>query len=291
MSKGHDASDAVLVEGDVTDAADRGNGATAPDRWGRVIDAYGAEIAEERTTASLGPHEPPPLGPAATPTNSVQPDVDTKGRDHYSDTDAQQEDKGSIGTFILRDKIESGFVDEGVHKGLMIDPRPYADLLYDMAGSPRMAPAMLTYLAGPERKPKRVRQLIKALDAFRERDEKGFALVMARFDEDRPATERTYAHLAAEFGMSKTACYNCVIDFVTTCTDWADSQWAGELERSAQAAGSLDDDEGAEIRHFVAAACGVDEPDRAVSRIPDDETPVVIRTPLEQYRRLTLRRD
>jgi len=259
---------ACVAPVDMTGDATMGLGHTATDTEGQETE----------------PHEPPPLGPAATPTNAIQPDVDEAGRDHYDEKDTKEEDKGSTGTFVQRDKIDSGFVEEGAHKGQMIDPRPYADLLYDMAGSPRMAPQMLTFLAGPEPRPKRLKMLIKALLAFKEDDEKGFAMVMSRFEHGR-----SYRNIGEEFGVSKDTARHAVLACVEHITDRVDRQWAAELEHAAYEAGSLDDDEG--MTYQDAARLGlVVAPTPTPKMLPLEDQPFTRLTPIESYWRIVKKR-
>lgn len=82
-------------------------------------------------------------------TTGSQPDTDARGRDRYSERDEEMTARGFPGTFVTRDKIEAGIV---ARDGAltMIDPRPYASLLYDGAGMPVLSTQMLTYLAGPD---------------------------------------------------------------------------------------------------------------------------------------------
>jgi len=224
------------------------------------------------------PHEPPPLGPAATPTNAIQPDVDDVGRDHYDEADEEATRKGFPGTFIVRDKVEPGYVEEGVNKGAMIDPRPYASLLYDGCGMPTMAPQLLTYLAGPEPKPKRVKMLIKALLAFKEEDAKGYAMVISRFEHGR-----SYRNIGEEYGVSKDTARHAVLDFVEYLTDRVDRQWAAELEHAAYEAGALADDNDEGLTYQDTAP-------PAPKMLPPEDQPFTRLTPIESYWRMVKKR-
>lgn len=210
----------------------------------------------------IEPHEPPPLGPAATPTNTIQPDVDKAGRDHYDEGDEEARENGFPGTFTVKDKFEAGKIDEPTHShfGDVILPRPYPSLLYDGYGMPVMAPQLLNYLAGPEPKRNKVTLLIKGLTAFRDEDERGFQMVHARFE-----LGHSYRRIGLDFDVHHTTAHSTITHFVEQVTDWVDARWAAELERAACEKGSLADDEGVTERDTTSltsspATSGADVP-------------------------------
>jgi len=225
-----------------------------------------------------GAHEPPPLGPAATPTNSIQPDVDEAGRDHYSETDAEVRENGFPGTFTVKDKFEAGKIDEPAHShfGDVIMPRPYPALLYDGYGMPVMAPQLLNYLAGPEPKKNKIKLLIRGLQAFKVDDERGYAMVFAHFE-----LGHSYRQIGRDYNVDHHTAHNTIVRFVEAVTTWVNVRWATELENAALAKGSLADDEGVTEQHPVLstiapATSSVDDEDRSFTRL----------TPIETYWRL-----
>jgi len=180
------------------------------------------------------------VNPSATRhTTGSQPDTDARGRDRYSERDEDLTARGFPGTFVTRDKIEAGLVTrDGALT--MIDPRPYASLLYDGAGMPLLSTQMLTYLAGPDPQRGAVKRLITALQALKERDERAYGMLCARFDEGH-----SYARIGADFGVCRSTAHTTILRCVEALTDWLDARAAMELERAALEAGSLDDDAGA----------------------------------------------
>jgi len=214
-------------------------------------------------------------------TTGSQPDTDARGRDRYDARDEEMTARGFPGTFVTRDKIESGLIArDGVPT--MIDPRPYASLLYDSAGMPTMSPQMVTYLCGPDPKRGAVKRLITALQALKDRDERAYGMLCARFDEGR-----SYARIGADFGVHGSTAHATILRCVEALTDWLGAQAATDLERSALEAGSLDDDAGAVPK--AGADQDRDEgrtlPPRTASPAPE-ATP----TPLDAYWRAVDRR-
>jgi len=179
------------------------------------------------------------VNPSATRHNAgIQPDTDARGRDRYSERDEDLTARGFPGTFVTRDKIEAGIV---ARDGAltMIDPRPYASLLYDGAGMPVLSTQMLTYLAGPDPQRGAVKRLITALQALKDRDERAYGMLCARFDEGH-----SYARIGADFGVCRSTAHTTILRCVEALTDWLDTRAAMDLEQGALEAGSLDDDAG-----------------------------------------------
>ncbi len=179
------------------------------------------------------------IGWSTTPHNAgIQPDTDARGRDRYSERDEDLTARGFPGTFVTRDKIEAGIV---ARDGAltMIDPRPYASLLYDGAGMPVLSAQMLTYLCGPDPKRGAVKRLITALQALKDRDERAYGMLCARFDEGH-----SYARIGADFGVCRSTAHTTILRCVEALTDWLDTRAAMDLEQAALEAGSLDDDAG-----------------------------------------------
>jgi len=177
------------------------------------------------------------IGRSATSHSAgIQPDTDARGRDRYSERDEDLTARGFPGTFVTRDKIEAGIV---ARDGAltMIDPRPYASLLYDGAGMPVLSPQMLTYLAGPDPQRGAVKRLITALQALKDRDERAYGMLCARFDEGH-----SYARIGVDFGVCRSTAHATILRCVEALTDWLDTRAAMDLEQAALEAGSLDDD-------------------------------------------------
>ncbi len=179
------------------------------------------------------------VNPSATRhTTGSQPDTDARGRDRYDARDEEMTARGFPGTFVTRDKIEAGIVARDGALTL-IDPRPYASLLYDGAGMPVLSPQMLTYLCGPDPKRGAVKRLLTALQALKDRDERAYGMLCARFDEGH-----SYARIGADFGVCRSTAHATILRCVEALTDWLDTRAAMDLERAALEAGSLDDDAG-----------------------------------------------
>jgi len=179
------------------------------------------------------------IGRSTTPhSTGIQPDTDAQGHDRYSERDEDLTARGFPGTFVTRDKIEAGIV---ARDGAltMIDPRPYASLLYDGAGMPVLSTQMLTYLAGPDPQRGAVKRLITALQALKDRDERAYGMLCARFDEGH-----SYARIGADFGVCRSTAHTTILRCVEALTDWLDTRAAMDLEQAALEAGSLDDDAG-----------------------------------------------
>jgi len=223
-------------------------------------------------------HEPPPLGPAATSTNAIQPDVDEAGRDHYDEKDEEARENGFPGTFTVKDKFDAGKVtnDKSMYFGQVFLPRPYAGLLYDSYGMPVMAPQLMNYIAGPEPKKNKVKLLIKGLQAFKVDDERGYAMVFAHFE-----LGHSYRQIGRDYNVDHHTAHNTIVRFVEAVTTWVNVRWATELENAALAKGSLADDEGVTEQHPVSSTLAP-----VTSSVGDEGRPFTHLTPIETYWRL-----
>lgn len=233
--------------------------------------------SEEQETETE-PHEPPPLGPAATPTNAIQPDVDEAGHDHYDEGDDEARENGFPGTFTVKDKFEAGKVtnDKSMYFGEVFLPRPNAGLLYDGYGMPVMAPQLMNYLAGPEPKKNKVKLLIRGLQAFKLDDERGYAMVFAHFE-----LGHSYRQIGRDYNVDHHTAHNTIVRFVEAVTTWVNVRWATELENAALAKGSLADDEGVTEQHPVPSTSAP-----VTSSVDDEGRPFTRLTPIETYWRL-----
>lgn len=170
-------------------------------------------------------------------TTGSQPDTDARGRDRYSERDEEATNRAFPGTFVTRDKVEPAIVarDGGL---VMIDPRPYASLLFDSAGAPIMAPQMLTFLAGPDPKRGTVKRLITALESLKDRDERGYGMLVARYDDGH-----SYRRIGTDYGVCHATAHATILRCVEQLTDWVSAAEATELEQAALTTGSLDGDD------------------------------------------------
>ncbi len=237
------------------------------------------------------------MTPTDQTANSVQPTVDAAGRDRYDARDEEMTARGFPGTFVQRDKIEPAIITrDGALT--MVDPRPYASLLFDSAGAPTMAPQMVTYLCGPDPTRGTVKRLIAALEALKDRDERGYGMLVARFDEGK-----SYRRIAADYGVCHSTAHATILRCVEQLTDWLDAQAATDLEQAALTSGALDADD--EDGGVEAAAMAEETPPVAVAHArAEEQAPTVVvaastvsvdagerlPTPIDEYWRAVERR-
>jgi len=241
MSLGHDALYATLIghtdDGGADDPFDAASPATTTDRWERVIAAHRAETKEAEDRAE---------------TKEAEDRAETKEAEDRAD----EEHKASAfpGTYVVRDKYESGVILLGDKKGAVSFPRPNAPLLIGPLGTPALSGQVLTYLEGPPEdddpdKALSVKRLLKAMDRLRDDDPQAFLVVAARFGLiDREGNEGkgtwgdtlSWAEIADRFAVPPSTARDAVARFVERMADVAPLARAAELEHGAAASGAID---------------------------------------------------